>query len=119
MTSEYKTKLEEAVEILKKNEFGMWSGEESDAERVLLALAKDRLSGNLIEPMSEEEIYEIIGRVFLSRPSWDDYAVLQALQAKALFGHIAKQPIGREELIKIIIEDIPHKYQKRLLEELL
>ena len=41
--------IEEAVKLLKDNEFGEWSGNKADAERVLLSLASRYLAGELIE----------------------------------------------------------------------
>ena len=65
------------------------------------------------EPASEETIAEIVKKWCANLDNDDRRSIL----VKALTGKVGEL-VGKEEVLKIVLDDVPHQYQKRLLEVL-
>jgi len=114
MTPEYKAKLEEAVKGVDESLRCTTVLIKHSEANILLSIAKDRLSGKLVEPMIEDEIDKRVQSELLpfADANWRkdnfkfDDRVMRMISrnvTNALVGHIAKQTIGREELKTILI----------------
>jgi len=100
MTLPSPEEIESAIEILKRDEFGMWSGEIADAERILLSIATALKSGELVKPANEEEIEEIMANTPTPSSDGDIHPSEFHIIAKALVGKVGEL-VGKEKYMSV------------------